>query len=437
MAAIVRISGPSLAAVRSPKSTRSLVRALWAALAIVVLALTWVPWQQTAVGAGRVVAYAPVDRLQSIETPIEGRIDRWHVREGSRVKEGDRIADIVDNDPEILSRLRAERDAHVARLEAARSRVAAVEERQRALEGSRRSGIVAAGSRVRMARERTRGAEQSLKAAEAAERTAQLNLDRQRALGKDGLAATRAVEVAELDHLRALTDLERAQAAVSGARAEEMALGSDRERIETDASASINDVEAQRSVALAEIAAATTEIVRVDTRLARQSAQHVSAPRDGIVVRVSGGQGGEFVKSGDRIAEIVPDTSDRAIELWMDGNDVPLVQEGRRVRVQIEGWPAIQFSGWPSVAVGTFGGTVALIDATDDGQGRFRVVVVPDASEPWPAQLRQGMRAQGWVILDRVRLGFEIWRRLNGFPASVAAPPKGDAAKPTTKGESK
>ena len=37
---------------------------------------------------------------------------------------------------------------------------------------------------------------------------------------------------------------------------------------------------------------------------------------------------------------------------------------------------------------------------------------------PWPSQrfLRQGARANGWVLLRKVPLGFEIWRRINGFP---------------------
>lgn len=135
-------------------------------------------------------------------------------------------------------------------------------------------------------------------------------------------------------------------------------------------------------------------------------------------MRVVTKQGGELVKPGDVLAVLVPDTQERAVELWVNGNDIPLVTPGRSVRLQFEGWPAIQFAGWPSVAVGTFGGTVAFVDAADDGNGRFRIVVVPDREEPWPATrfLRQGTRANGWVLLDRVRLGYELWRQFNGFP---------------------
>jgi hypothetical protein len=103
------------------------------------------------------------------------------------------------------------------------------------------------------------------------------------------------------------------------------------------------------------------------------------------------------------------------------------------VRVQFEGWPAIQFIGWPSVARGTFGGEVVLIDPTDDGTGRFRVLVAPkpdvvdDGTEvvEWPGTrwLRQGVQVNGWVLLQRVPLWFEIWRQLNGFPPALPTDP--------------
>ena len=36
--------------------------------------------------------------------------------------------------------------------------------------------------------------------------------------------------------------------------------------------------------------------------------------------------------------------------------------------------------------------------------------------------LRQGVRANGWILLDQVSLGFEIWRQFNGFPPATTAP---------------
>lgn len=404
--------------VRGPRATRILARMMVALFCAVAVALVVVPWQQSSSGTGRVIAYTAVERQQTVDAPVEGRVVRWHVQEGEHVAEGDPIVDISDNDPEILSRLRQERDAQTARVEAARARVAAVTARASALTTSREAAIVAAEGRVRMARARVRGAEQAVEAAKQGLETAKRNIERQRLLHADGLASKRAEELAELDFVKARTDVDRAEAALTAARSEEAALGSDRFKIDSDGTASISDAAATRASAEAEIASATAELARIEVRLARQSTQAVRAPREGTILRVVAKQGTQMVKTGDTLAVIVPDTQERAVELFVDGNDVPLVTPGRAVRLQFEGWPAVQFSGWPEVAVGTFGGTIAFVDAADDGKGKFRVVVVPDGNERWPAVrfLRQGTRANGWVLLDRVRLGYEVWRKFNGFP---------------------
>jgi multidrug efflux pump subunit AcrA (membrane-fusion protein) len=403
---------------------RALAIALIALVVVVVVSLVITPWQQTSQGAGRVIAYAPLDRQQMIEAPIEGRITGWHVREGSHVQAGERLADITDNDPLILDRLRAEKDAVQARLDAARARVSSVEDRAIAIAASRDNGVLAAAARAQMAIDRVRAAEQTVAAARAARDVSALNLERQHSLLEQGLTSTRSRELAELEATRTVTEVQRAEAALSAARGEASALRLDKNKVGTDATASLSDIEASRASALSEVAAAQGELARMDVRLSRQSAQVIVAPRDGTVLRLLASQGTEMVKTGDAVAIFVPDTADRAVELWVDGNDVPLVADDRHVRLQFEGWPALQFSGWPSVAVGTFGGKVAFVDATDDGKGKFRVVVVPDGNEPWPSAryLRQGVRANAWVLLGRVRLGYELWRQFNGFPPVVTNP---------------
>ena len=154
----------------------------------------------------------------------------------------------------------------------------------------------------------------------------------------------------------------------------------------------------------------------------RQMALEERGARLVELLRLLAQPGSEMLKAGEPIAVLVPNTAETVVELWVEGNDMPLLQAAAPVRLQFEGWPAIQFVGWPSVAVGTFGGRVKLIDATDDGAGRFRVLIAPDqADEPWPSTryLRQGVRTNGWVLLRQVRLGFELWRRFNGFPPTT------------------
>lgn len=431
-------TGTAMDLVRPSRTGRVLSRLLVAAFALIVVVLYATPWQQSAAGSGRVVAYAPDERRQNLEAPIEGRVLRWFVREGSVVKKGDPIVDLTDNDPEILMRLRAERDAVAGRLDAARARARSLESRIDSLEESRKSGIAAAESRIRMANQRVIASEQALALAEATLSTAKLNIERQKSLAEQGLTSKRQLELTELEATRAQTEVERAKVALSGARSEEAALTSDRTKVGNDASASINDARASQSAAEAEVANASAELARIEVRLARQSAQSVAAPRDGTIFRiVANGHAGEIVKAGDVLAVLVPDTRDRAVELWVSGNDMPLVREGAHARIQFEGWPALQFSGWPSVAVGTFGGRVDFVDAHDNGAGQFRVLVVPEQGATWPAAiyLRQGVRTQGWVQLGRVRLGYELWRQFNGFPPSLPKEP--DLARGDTKADAK
>jgi multidrug resistance efflux pump len=420
---------PLLRQLAVPSASRTGARLMLAVCILVSFCLAVVPWQQNAPGRGRVVAFAPIERQQTIDAPVEGRVTKWHVVEGQRVRQGEPIVDIADTDPDLVSRLIREREAIRARIEAAEARVRAVEGRIDALRASQVSAVAAAGARSRMGSDRVRAAENALHAAEATHKAARFNVERQGSLYAQGLSSKRAVELAEADEVRARTDVDRAKNALDAARSEVQALGSDQTKVDNDAHAAIGDGFAAKAAAQAEIASASVELARIETRLARQATQHVPAPSSGTVLRITARQGGDIVKGGDVLAHFVPDTDEQAVELWIDGNDVNLIRPGAAVRLQFEGWPAVQFSGWPSAAIGTYGGRVAFVDPHDDGKGRFRVVAVPDPnSHPWPARsyLRQGTRATGWVLLGRVKLGYEIWRQFNGFPPEWTGPSADD-----------
>lgn len=414
---------PAMTLVSTSPKARVVAWLLSAGFLVLLVGLVFVPWQQNISGEGRVVALTPVERQQTIDAPIEGRLLRWHVLEGTPVKAGDLMAEITDNDPSILDRYRKELAAGQERLGATQQRQQSLAERIVGLEGSRRNALAGAESRVQMAQERVRAAERAVEAADATWHTAKLNIERQQGLHRKGLTPTRSVELAQLDSDRAVAELDRAKAALNASRQELEALAADRQKTETDFRASIEDARAARAVALSEVANTRALLQPVEIRIARQTTQRITAPREGVILRLLVQPGSEVLKAGDPVAILVPRSEKTVVELWVDGNDMPLVSPGNKVRIQFEGWPAIQFVGWPSVAVGTFGGVVNLVDATDNGKGKFRLLVSPDpGDEPWPSQryLRQGVRANGWVLLNVVSLGFELWRQFNGFPPVIA-----------------
>lgn len=416
---------PALRQVASPPAARRLSGLLLTMFSLLSVALLLVPWQQTAPGTGRVLAYAPQERTQAIEATVSGRVDRWFVREGDRVAEGDPIVSLRDNDPELLQRLEQDRETLTAGLDAAVARVRAYQEKLGATEEGGRAAKAAADAKVEGARQKVLAEKDGLIGEEANAEAAVLNRRRTEELAQQGLKSTFDLEQASLREKTAVAKRNQANAKVVEAEANLRGAESDRTKAIQEADAKVNGAQGDLQDALSKEAAALSKLLSMDTKLSRQSAQEIVAPRAGVIQRVKGGQGGEQVKSGDPLAVIVPDTSQVAVEMKLPGNDVPLVQLNQPVRLQFEGWPAIQFSGWPGVAVGTFGGRVAYVDASDDGDGKFRVLIVPDpADEPWPdrSTLRQGVRANGWVLLDIVPLGFELWRQLNGFPPTTSAP---------------
>lgn len=403
---------------KSSRNIRTLTWVLALAFVLLLIGLAVLPWQQFVQGSGRVIAYNPLERSVTIEAPLVGRVQRALVLEGQVVRQGEVLFELVDNDPELLNNLQQQRSAAQAREAAAGERVRSLA--AQAVEIERALPLAAEAARTR------------LDAARYGAVTAQQQFERIKALFEDrrGLASQRDFELAKLERDRANAELVRAEA--------------DLERAEVDLRASLNQVLAARDAANADLAAAEQAVVSLDIQINQTRMQRVTAPRDGIVFRVQATEG-TFLRAGSPLCTIIPETENRMVELWVSGNDMPLVQArevgangaivrpGSPVRLQFEGWPAIQFVGWPSAAIGTFGGEVVLVDPTDNGKGMFRVVVAakPDLIHKadgstrvveWPGNrwLRQGVRANGWILLQRVPLWFEVWRQMNGFPPALS-----------------
>lgn len=397
------------------------------------IVMMFAPWQQNIRGAGRVVAYAPLERQQQIEAPINGRIVQWWVQEGSVVQEGDPLLEISDIDPNLIERIEQEKRALENKLIAYEAKASSYDDQIMNLEATIDIALAAADFRIETNRQKVRSAKEALIAAKAARVAAEAQFERKENLLRDGIVSKRQYEVAERDLEQAGAAVNRAEADIQGALADLSASEQDRARIGADTQAKIESVEASLNDARGQAEDTRASLAKIEVQLSRQRSQLVTAPRKGTVFRLVANEGGEIVKAGDPLLTLVPETMDRAVEIWVDGNDAPLIREGTPVRLQFEGWPAVQFVGWPSVAVGTFGGKVALLDATDDGKGKFRLLVVPDESDQeWPDArfLRQGVRAKGWILLNQVALGYEIWRQLNGFPPAVDPPePKSDIAR--------
>lgn len=179
----------------------------------------------------------------------------------------------------------------------------------------------------------------------------------------------------------------------------------------------LNQIKLQE--AKAKLAATDAAINQTETRLARQSRQTKTAPQAGVITQLLSAGIATVVKEGDVLARFIPQSAKRAVIIRINGLDAPLVQPGRLVRLQFDGWPVFQFSGWPSAAIGTFGGKVSFIEPMANADGTFNVWIEEDPdNDAWPAEhyVRLGSQARAWILLEEVRLGYEMWRQLNNFP---------------------
>lgn len=421
---------PSARQVPSVRRPRRIAN--WLAFCLVTLLLIcfFAPWRQNLFGDGQVIALSPDERMQPVQATISGRIVRWHVQEGQPVSAGDAIVDLADNDPQRLTRLEGTLDAAFAQRDAYQSRVRAYEDRVEAIQRSQRAQVTTAEAERDIAVQNLSAKRELFAAAEATLATAEMQQVRVRELAASGLASTRDRELAELSAASANATIASRRAELRAAEGNLASKRASLQRTIAQVEADLRVAHASLDSARAELSTAEAKVLDAESDLAQQAAQSVTAPRDGIIQRIAVPEGSAQVSRGTTLAYLVPQSNTRSVAISVDGNDAALITPGRHVRIQFEGWPAVQFSGWPSVAVGSFGGIVSFVDPSDDGRGDFRIVVVPDENdEPWPDArfLRQGTRAKGWVLLEEVSIGFEIWRQLNGFPPSYDhAPEEGE-----------
>jgi multidrug resistance efflux pump len=375
-------------------------------LGVIFLIILFVPWQQNVRGTGKVTAFDPMNRPQTVQSAIAGRIEHWHVREGEYVEKGDTIitlSEIKDKyfDPQLLMRLQEQINAKEQSLIAKEQKAAALLRQINALREAMENKINQAKAKLEAEEVRFKNAENQF----------QRN--------------TKLFEAGNIP----LTKYQEIEYKYQGAQADFTNAKIELDRVEAEYLDKISKAESDRSNTQAEIFDNAADLAKLRNEFAnmriRNEQYQIIAPQNGVVVRAMLAGIGETIKEGEAVCMIMPLTEeDLAVELYVKAMDVPLITRGRKVRIEFDGWPALQFSGWPSVSVGTFGGEVKVIDYVNSKPGEFRLLVVPDRSDDqWPSQLRVGSGIKAWVMLDDVPVWYEIWRQLNGFPPSLYEAP--------------
>jgi membrane fusion protein, adhesin transport system len=411
---------------------------------ILFFVVLFLPWQQNITAEGSVTALTPQDRPQTVESAIAGRIRKWYVREGQTVRKGDTVLTLDEIkekyfDPELLTRLAEQIQGKEDGIRSYEAKMANYQNQIGALE----QALVLLLSQQQNKIRQTRAKIVSDSADFEAEKNQFAFVRRQEEVGKDqydkGLMSLIAYESRKAKFQETNAKVVSLENKLIQSRQELLNARLELTVKQAEYREKIAKAQSDLNASRASVADGQTELAKLRNERANMAIRNdqyvLRAPQDGMVVKALKAGIGETIKEQEAVVTIMPANPSVAVELYVKPMDVPLLSIGREVRLEFDGWPALQFSGWPNVAVGTFGGTISVIDAVDSKEGKYRLLVSPKpGDDPWPVQLRQGSSVYGWAMLDDVPIWYEIWRQLNGFPASLKEAPEegkatGDASK--------
>lgn len=393
---------------------------------VLLLAILFLPWTQNIRLEGNVSTLYQDQRPQQLNSPIPGRITKWHVKNGDYVKKGDtllELAEIKDDylDPLLLKRTREQIDAKKGVRHYYQSKVNTTDNQLQAIHTSRALKLEQLKIKVAQLNSKI--------AAEEAELTAAINdfqlsedqFNRQKKMYEEGLVSLTQFQQRNAYYQNALAKKTTAENKLAQTRQEIINAGIEQNAIIQDYSEKFSKTEGDRFQSLGQIEGSTGDIVKLENQAAnyqaRQGLYSVLASQDGQVVQLNKAGIGEILKETESIGTIVPKKVDYAIEIYVKPVDLPLLHKGQRVMCIFDGFPAILFSGWPNSSYGTFAGKVIAIENNINVNGLFKALVIEDKGEkPWPPQIKIGAGAKGLAILNDVPIWYELWRNINGFP---------------------
>lgn len=390
------------------------------------------PWTQTISGKGYLTTRNPEHRPQTIQSPIPGRIERWHVQEGDYVKKGDTILFIseVKNeyfDPNLINRTGDQIKAKSMAVTSYQGKVKALNTQIAALNNERRLKLEQAKNKLLQSRLKVQSDSIDLEAARTNISIAQRQYDRIVQLENEGLKAVTDVEEKKLKLQETQAKLISQENKLLASKNEVINAAVEINRIQAEYTDKISKAESDMFTAQSNQYDSEAQVTKLENEYTnyeiRSAMYYIRAPQSGYINKVIQAGIGETFKEGDKLVGIMPSDFEMAVETYVAPIDLPLLHLGEKVRIQFDGWPAIIFSGWPNVSYGTYGGKVVAIETFISNNGKYRVLLAPDPEDhSWPKDIRVGSGANALALLEDVPIWYELWRQLNGFPPNYYQP---------------
>ena len=421
----------SLKQVESRHSGRVLLRLLLFFSALFLI-LMFLPWTQHIRATGTVTTLQPNQRPQAVPSVIGGQIQEWYVREGDYVNAGDTILHLTETkdeyfDTSLLDRTRQQVLAKEMSVRSYEAKVTALNQRMAALRESGRLKTEQARNKLQQARLKVSSDSINLEATRLNTQVVQTQYERMEELYEQGLKSLTDLENRRVKYQEAQAKLIEAENKLLGSRNDVLNAQVELNAIQAKLRDDLAKASSEQFTALSGQFDAEAGVAKLESQFSnyqrRTDLYFITAPQAGYVTQIMSAGIGETLKAGDEVITIMPADYQLAVEIYVKPIDLPLLEQGLEVNIQFDGWPAIVFSGWPNTSYGTYRGRVVAIDRIINTEGRYRVMVAPDPNDqPWPDALRVGAGATSLILLKDVPIWYEIWRKINGFPADLYSP---------------
>lgn len=436
----------SFSMVKNYRSLPVFARLMTYSLALFLIIL-FLPWTQFVRSNGNVTVLKPENRPQTIQAIIDGRIEKWYVQEGDSVKKGDTIifiSEIKEDylDPELLSRSQMQIKAKQQSVQAYTQKASALDIQIAALKETRDLKIKQANNYVQQAKLKIKSDSIDLLGSETNLEIAFKQMNRAEELYDEGLKSLTQLEEAKLKYQQATVKKISAENKLLESKNQLINARVELNAIKNEYGDKLAKAEADKFATLSQMYESEGEVAKMENQYSnyamRAGLYYITAPRDGMVTRAIRAGIGEAVNKGEPLVNIIPDDYQQAVEMYVSPVDLPLISKGQKVRLMFDGWPTVVFAGWPDLSYGTFGGKVIAIENVIDQKGKFRVLVAPDPEDKtWPDALSMGSGAVAMTMLKNVPIWYEIWRKLNGFPADFYQNTDGDVGDSKNEKETK
>ena len=399
---------------------------------LLTLLIMFLPWTQNIRAKGIVTTLRQEQRPQQLNSIIAGTAIKWYVKEGDFVKAGDTILQLgevkVDYfDPQLLERTEQQIQAKQQTIDGYKNKAQATVTQSEALKQARELKLQSLDNKIAQQQFKVKSDEADLIAANNELETYKRQIDAAKLMLDSGAISLIDFERRKINYQNAIAKSNSASNKLLQSKQELTILGIDQRSAIQEYTDKIAKADGDRFSTLSDAASTEAEVSKLQNQYsnydARNKLYYIIAPQSGQVTKAKKAGLGEFIKEGEMIIEIVPDNIQYAVELFVEPMDLPLINIGQKVRFVFDGFPAIVFSGWPGSSYGTFGGKVSAVETSVSENGKFRVLVIEDTDDrKWPPQLRMGGSASGIALLKDVRIYYEIWRTINGFPPEYYTP---------------